>query len=109
VVGQTVAGQVVQHANDLEGVVSGQEVQIGVVAVPAAQAQEVCNRLVAAGVASVLNFAPCVLGVPDGVTVRRVDLSTELQILAFHQQRQAAAQLASEAGPGGEPPAEVAG
>ncbi len=111
VVGQTVAGQVVQHVDGLEGVVGGQGVQIGVVAVPAAQAQEVCDRLVAAGVASVLNFAPCVLGVPDGVTVRRVDLSTELQILAFHQQRQAAAQLASEAGPGaaGQPPAEVAG
>jgi redox-sensing transcriptional repressor len=40
----------------------------------------------------VLNFAPVVLAVPDDVTVRRVDLSTELQILAFHGQREAVAE-----------------
>jgi len=42
-------------------------------------------------VRSVLNFAPCVLSVPVGVDVRKVDLSTELQILAFHEQRKAPA------------------
>ena len=36
---------------------------------------------------SILNFAPVVLGVPDRVEVRKVDLATELQILAFHEQR----------------------
>ena len=41
---------------------------------------------------SVFNFAPCVLAVPDGVDVRKVDLSTELQILAFHEQRKALAE-----------------
>ena len=41
---------------------------------PGAAAQEVCDRLVAAGVTSILNFAPCVLSVPDGVDVRKVDL-----------------------------------
>jgi redox-sensing transcriptional repressor len=51
----------------------------------------VCDRLVAVGVRSVLNFAPCVLSVPEGVDVRKVDLSTELQILAFHEQRKAPA------------------
>ena len=50
-----------------------------------------CDALVAAGVRSILNFAPCVLVVPDGVDVRKVDLSTELQILAFHEQRKALA------------------
>ncbi|CAM5632453.1 Glutamyl-tRNA reductase [Streptomyces rimosus subsp. rimosus] len=43
----------------------------------------------AAGVTSILNFAPTVLTVPDGVDVRKVDLSIELQILAFHEQRKA--------------------
>jgi redox-sensing transcriptional repressor len=51
----------------------------------------VCDRLVAAGVTSILNFAPTVLTVPDGVDVRKVDLSIELQILAYHEQRKAAA------------------
>ena len=64
---------------------------IGVIATPAGAAQDVCDRLVAAGVTSVLNFAPVVLTVPDGVDVRKVDLSIELQILAFHEQRKAGA------------------
>jgi redox-sensing transcriptional repressor len=60
---------------------------IGVIATPATAAQETCERLVAAGVTSILNFAPVVLTVPDDVDVRKVDLSIELQILAFHSQR----------------------
>jgi redox-sensing transcriptional repressor len=43
--------------------------------------------LVAAGVSSILNFAPAVLAVPDGVDVRKVDLAIELQILSFHAHR----------------------
>ncbi len=95
VVGEQVAGLQVRPLDDLESVVQSAGVAIGVVATPATAAQEVCDRLVAAGVRSVLNFAPCVLSVPAGVDVRKVDLSTELQILAFHEQRRAAA----EAGP----------
>ena len=95
VVGEQVAGLTVQHLDELESVVKSAGVAIGVVATPALAAQEVCDRLVAAGVRSVLNFAPCVLSVPAGVDVRKVDLSTELQILAFHEQRRAAASRAS--------------
>ena len=57
----------------------------------AGAAQDVCDRLVAAGVTSILNFAPAVLSVPDGVDVRKVDLSIELQILAYHEQRKSLA------------------
>ena len=97
VVGEQIAGMPVHHVDDLETVLVSHEVQIGVVATPAVDAQLVCDRLVAAGVFGVLNFAPCVLTVPAGVMVRRVDLSTELQILAFHQQRRAAARIAADA------------
>ncbi|BFO14189.1 hypothetical protein SHKM778_05770 [Streptomyces sp. KM77-8] len=55
-----------------------------------------CDRLVAAGVTSILNFAPTVLTVPDGVDVRKVDLSIELQILAFHEQRKAGEEATAE-------------
>ena len=75
---------------DLESVVSEGEACIGVIATPAGAAQDVCDRLVAAGVSSILNFAPAVLSVPAGVDVRKVDLATELQILAFHEQRKQA-------------------
>jgi redox-sensing transcriptional repressor len=96
VVGERVGGLVVRPLDDLEQVVQAEGVHIGVVATPAAAAQEVCDRLVEAGVTSVLNFAPVVLLVPDAVMVRKVDLSTELQILAFHEQRQVASRLSVE-------------
>ena len=54
---------------------------------PAAVAQEVADRLVTAGVSSILNFAPVVLSVPPDVSLRKVDLSIELQILSYYQQR----------------------
>jgi redox-sensing transcriptional repressor len=100
VVGEQIAGLTVHSIDDLESVVRSAGVAIGVVATPAVAAQDVCDRLVAAGVRSVLNFAPCVLSVPDGVDVRKVDLSTELQILAFHEQRRAAAEAIAHTGSG---------
>lgn len=87
--GKPVAGIPVQHSDDLERIIADNGVSIGVIATPAGAAQPVCDRLVAAGVTSILNFAPTVLTVPDGVDVRKVDLSIELQILAFHEQRKA--------------------
>ena len=72
---------------DLETTVVDSGACIGVIATPAVAAQDVCDRLVAAGVSSILNFAPVVLTTPAGVDVRKVDLATELQILAFHEQR----------------------
>jgi redox-sensing transcriptional repressor len=91
VVGQTLgtpgAQTVVRPMSELESVVAAEGAQIGVIATPAEAAQDVCDRLVAAGVRSILNFAPVVLSVPDDVEVRKVDLAVELQILAFHEQR----------------------
>jgi redox-sensing transcriptional repressor len=85
--GAVVGGLRVQPLSELERIIADAGVAIGVVATPAAAAQEVCDRLVAAGVTSVLNFAPVPLQVPEGVDVRKVDLASELQILAFHEQR----------------------
>ncbi len=58
-------------------------------ATPALAAQDVADLLVQAGVTSILNFAPAVITVPEGVSLRKVDLAVELQILSFHQQRRA--------------------
>lgn len=98
VVGDEVAGLVVRHIDTLEDVVGSEGVSIGVIATPAVSAQGVCDRFVKAGVTSVLNFAPVVLSVPPAVDVRKVDLSIELQILAFHEQRKADGQAPPEAG-----------
>jgi len=90
VVGSEIAGHRVRAVDEIEQVVLEFAVMIGAIAVPAVAAQGICDRLVAAGVTSILNFAPVVLTVPDGVDVRKVDLSIELQILAFHAQRRSA-------------------
>ncbi len=89
-VGEKVGNLLISSLDDLDEVVRAGPVSIGVIATPAAAAQEVCDRLVAAGVSSILNFAPALLSVPDHVDVRKVDLSIELQILSFHEQRKAA-------------------
>jgi redox-sensing transcriptional repressor len=86
-VGEVIGGQPVRPVADLEAVVRESGVGIGVIATPAEAAQEVCDRLVDCGITSILNFAPVVLQVPEGVDVRKVDLAVELQILSFHQAR----------------------
>lgn len=86
-VGGTLRGLPIQHVDELEQVVGAEDISIAVIAVPAGVAQEVCERLVTAGVTSILNFAPTVLAVPDHVDVRKVDLAAELQILSFHDSR----------------------
>ena len=86
-VGEEVAGLPVRLLDELGEVVAAEGVAIGIIATPASAAQDVADRLAAAGVRSILNFAPAVLSVPPKVSLRKVDLSVELQILAFYQQR----------------------
>jgi redox-sensing transcriptional repressor len=86
VVGEAIT---VRPYGDLAQVVAAHNVSIGVIAVPAAAAQDVADRFVEVGITSILNFAPAVLNTPEHVSVRKVDLATELQILAYHEQRRA--------------------
>lgn len=91
-VGREVGGLVVEDAAELEQVVRERDVTIAVLATPARAAQQVADRLVAAGVTAVLNFAPAHVEVPAHVTLRRVDLSVELQILSFYEHAEARAE-----------------
>ncbi len=88
-VGERIGDLVVRHLDEVDAIVAGGEVAIGVICTPAAAAQEVADRMVAAGIRSILNFAPAVITVPPDVSVRKVDLSIELQILAYYEQRKA--------------------
>ncbi|MGH9268848.1 MAG: redox-sensing transcriptional repressor Rex, partial [Acidimicrobiales bacterium] len=85
--GERVGQLVVEAIEELPRIVTERKVAIGIIAAPASAAQEVAEALVSAGVTSVLNFAPTVISVPEGVSLRKVDLSIELQILSFYQQR----------------------
>ncbi|MDQ3940289.1 MAG: redox-sensing transcriptional repressor Rex [Actinomycetota bacterium] len=97
VVGTPVGGLEVRHLDDLKDTVADEGITIGIIATPPAAAQEVAERLVDAGIKSILNFAPAVVAVAPDVNVRKVDLSIELQILSFYQQRTQAIQTAREA------------
>ena len=68
---------------ETEDTVREYRVKMAIVAVPATVAQEVVNRLVAAGVQAILNFAPIILQVPPNVVVNNVDLAIELENLSY--------------------------
>jgi redox-sensing transcriptional repressor len=89
-VGERVNGLTIRHIDDLPEIAHDAEIAIGLICTPAGVAQEVADRMVEAGIRSILNFAPSVISVPQGVSLRKVDLSIELQILAFYEQRKAA-------------------
>jgi len=96
-VGEQVGDVAVRHLDDLDAIAAEEGVAIGIIATPAPAAQDVANRLVAAGVTSILNFAPVVISVPPDVSLRKVDLSIELQILSFYQQRRMGEAIGSDA------------
>lgn len=86
-VGEVVAGMPIRPLDDLAAVAEARCPAIAVIATPAPAAQDVADRLVAVGITSILNFAPTLVQVQRGVSLRQVDLSTELQILSFYQRR----------------------
>ncbi len=97
VVGQEVGGLTVRHLDELKESVNEDGLSIGIIATPPNAAQEAAEKLVDAGVKSILNFAPSVVNVSPDVNIRKVDLSTELQILSFYEQRTQAIAAAREA------------
>lgn len=96
VIGNEVGWLRVSAISDLETVLARTRTNMVVLALPGSAAQEICDRVVAAGVSSILSFAPVTLQVPDQVTLRKVDMATELQILAYHAQRAQDPTLESE-------------
>ena len=88
-VGTKLGGNTVESAENLAALVKERNILIGIIATPPDGAQPVADQLVAAGVTSILNFAPTLVQVPEGVDVRQVDVAVELQILAYHEQRKA--------------------
>ena len=82
-VGQAIDHLTVMPMSKMADAIARERAELGVVAVPASAAQEVCDALVAAGVKGILNFAPTVLRVPSGVSLVNVDLTVQLEQLAF--------------------------
>ena len=88
IVGQRINGVEVLPVIDLETTIADRNIQIGVIAVPSGEAQSVADRMVAAGVHGVWNFAPVRIRVPESVQLVSEDLSIGLTTLSYHLRRQ---------------------
>lgn len=86
-VGTTAGDLVVSPIKDLERQLRDRDVEIVILTTPTSVAQEVAERVAAAGVRAIMNFTYARLELPDDVRVRPVDLSVELQVLSFYLTR----------------------
>jgi redox-sensing transcriptional repressor len=82
-VGKKLGAFTIQPFDELAATVSKHEIKLAIIAVPADAAQDVADKLVAAGVRGILNFAPCSLDVPKDVSVNSVDVAVALEQLSF--------------------------
>jgi redox-sensing transcriptional repressor len=82
-VGGAIEGITVHHLDSLSQVVEHNTIKLGMIAVPAAAAQAVADRLVAAGIEGIVNFAPVTISLPAGISRVGVDLAIELEQLTF--------------------------
>ena len=82
-VGQTIQGIRIQHIDELPDVVKEKGIRLGMIVVPAERAQEAADRLVAAGIEGIVNFAPVTLTLQPHVQSVSVDLAIELEQLSF--------------------------
>lgn len=88
-IGKRIGPLVIQDLEKMGEVVEKLEIEMGIVAVPASQAQQVVDELVDKGIKGILNFAPRALMVPEGVIIRNVDLAGEFADLTFFLSREA--------------------
>lgn len=83
-IGRRIDGIDVFALDDLPQKVREHSIRLGIIAVPAANAQKVADCLVAAGIEGILNFAPVTLNLPRHVNIVGVDLAIELEQLSFN-------------------------
>lgn len=83
-IGQDINGVRVQDTSETTGTIRRLGIKIGIIAVPASAAQEVADQMVAGGVTAILNYAPVVLRLPEGVTLREIDPISALQSMTFY-------------------------
>ncbi len=82
-IGQTHGGLIVRPLEELRETVAAQGIELALLTVPADAAQKAADQAVACGIRGILNFAPIPLNVPPTVSVMAVDLSVQLEHLAY--------------------------
>lgn len=88
VVGTEINGLRVRNITEIFGVVKSEKIEIGVITVPAAAAQEVASTVIAAGVRAIWNFAPTKIAAPDNIVVENQSLSWGLITLSHRMKKQ---------------------
>jgi redox-sensing transcriptional repressor len=83
-VGDQINNLTVQHMSEMVPTIRSLKIRIGIITVPALEAQFVANEFVKAGIEAILNFAPAILKVPNDIRIHNADFTTELQSLAFY-------------------------
>lgn len=96
IIGTLIDGRRVHALDSLDDIVEREQIELGIVAVPADAAQSVADRLVAAGIRGIFNFAPSVLSLPESVAHVSIDLAVELEQLTFAVSQQSAQQSAAK-------------
>lgn len=84
IIGDKLGGIEVEPFEVLDERVKEKEINVGIITVPSIAAQAVTDKLIAAGVKSILNFSPRVIQVPDEIVLRNIDLSVYLEVLSFN-------------------------
>ena len=87
-VGNTIFGKPMLHIDQLANYCRSHKVLMGIISVPAAYAQGVCDQLIACGIKAIWNFAPTHLEVPDHILVQNENMATSLAVLSMHLQAQ---------------------
>jgi len=83
-IGQEIEGKTIRLLDELEALISAQNIRIAILAVPARAAQEVAEKLIAMGITAILNYAPITLNVPDNIQVQYIDPIMHLQRMAYY-------------------------
>ena len=85
---KTESGKPIFSMDKLELFCKANKVRMGIITVPAANAQQVCNQLIASGIKAIWNFAPTHLEVPENILVQNENMATSLAVLSMHLQVQ---------------------
>ena len=83
-IGKKISGLKIEDVVRIEEVLKRRKIKIAITTVPATNAQEVANRLVAAGIKVILNFAPHYLNIPQGIIINTIDMAIELECLTYY-------------------------
>jgi len=83
-IGTRINHLVVQPMSELSQTIKDLNIRIGIITVPASEAQNVANEFIASGVEAILNFAPAIIKVPPNIRVHNADFTTDLQSLAYY-------------------------